>query len=291
MTEEDLVCVESHLGPLPAEFRRFLLAASTEDLRDLGCGVYGVGKLIKENAHVRLDDEIWRVIRPEGGEVPWPVDWLVVSDNGAGDYWFVRTEDSGQSLWFWSHESSTVSEDARSIADSIQEGRARRLENERLNPRPPMNFETIDHPGLGSVEFRGSFFFRKGEPMLYDWTDGLTRDSHPEVVRAVLDAVAPLASEALAAQNRVIEEAMPQLVELQHEPMWWLPNAPKLAADQIRNLIRVRSVEIRTDSTGNELESEVEYAIDGGEAFGWDPILVHCGADFSVNDVERREYI
>lgn len=70
MTETEMAHVEARLGPLPAEFRRFLLTAPPADRADLGSGAYHVGQLIKENARVRHRPADHSVQRADGTEHP-----------------------------------------------------------------------------------------------------------------------------------------------------------------------------------------------------------------------------
>lgn len=276
MTEADLAHVEAHLGRLPAEYRRFLIDATPADWRGFKGIPYNVEALIRENARLRRWPEDSPVVQPDDTTAPWPAGWWAVSDSGDGDHWFVRDEDDGRSVWFWSHESRETCQDAPTIAEFLADGRDIR---ERYG-RPT---ETIDHPTLGPLAFDGSSYTLPGPLPVFVLVDRLHDD--PASRHSALDAAARLIPEALAGERRVLEAALPRLVALQHEPAWWRPNAPKLTADQIREQLTPANLSIQVDQAEDGFELKLDYVYAGSRLFAWDLLNVECGPDLSVRDV------
>jgi hypothetical protein len=265
--------VESRLGPLPPEFRRFMLAATPAERRAFPGGLYGVGSLIKENTRIRRRPAEYKVIQPDGTAADRPAGWLAVADNGGGDHWFVRADDGGRAVWFWSHESWEARQVAATIAGLLAEA------------DPPRPVETVSHPTLGPVEFGGSSYLVPGPLPVFVQVGWLHAD--PARQRAVLDAAAPLIPKAVAAERVVLESALPQVVELQHEPMWWYPDAPKLTAGELRERLTRPSVNVHAERAGGRFRLKLDFVYDGGEPFGWDLVDIETGPRLAVRDVSR----
>jgi SMI1 / KNR4 family (SUKH-1) len=269
--ESDIAAVETRLGPLPGEFRRFLSVVTPAEWRAFPGVLYGVGSLLKENTRIRRRPAAYKVIQPDGTAAERPADWLAIADNGGGDHWFVRAEDAGRAVWFWSHESWEARPVASTIADLLTK-----------TPRPT---ETILHPTLGPVEFNGSSYHIPGPLPVYVQVGWLQVD--PAAQCEVLEAAALLIPEALAGERGVLEAALPQLVELQHEPMWWCPDAVPLTAAQLRERLTRPSVNVHAERETGTPRLNFDFLYEGGEPFGWDMVDIATGPLLEVRDVRR----
>lgn len=201
----------------------------------------------------------------------------MVSDNGGGDYWFVKAEDGGRAVWFWSHESHEAREDAPTVAAHL----TKRRDRVRREARPP---EVLAHPALGPLAFDGHRYAgRAGGLEVY-----LSVVPVPAEERtAVLDLAGELVPRAAAAERAVLEAALPELVEVQHGRMWWLPDHPRLTTDQLRERLTAPALNVHPGRTGDGWALTVHYVYDGGEAFGWDAVCVAADADLRVAEVMR----
>jgi hypothetical protein len=130
--------IELCLGsPLPPDYRRFLThhAAELRSIKDqlpLKAVLWtDPDDIIRGNQYAR--QHAARMLVGRRGR-PWPVNYVVVGTNGAGDYWFVHREESKPGLWFWRHESGEVVQHHRYLREYLEALRAELQTPERWQP-------------------------------------------------------------------------------------------------------------------------------------------------------------
>ena len=129
MTEADLASIESKLGvKLPPAFRRFMLdhgdelARARKRLRDEVVWETAPGKII------RLNQDLRRYGYETGDDAtptPWPLEYLALSDNGAGDHDCLRTTDKAAPVYRFDGESGTFRRKFKTPGDYLTKLRRR----------------------------------------------------------------------------------------------------------------------------------------------------------------------
>ena len=113
MTEAELAGVESRLGVLlPSHYRRFLLAypqALIDAKLDLGHTQESPADR-KFTSHpdrlIELNEEVRESGTPWVGEAgdPWPDRYLVIGDDGCGNYYCLDLRAGDEGVWFYDHD-------------------------------------------------------------------------------------------------------------------------------------------------------------------------------------------
>lgn len=111
MTERDIGRVEKALGVrLPAHYRRFLAGYGTAVARLKREGAFvplftAAKDIIEANAALRADPARQPTNRDRD---PWPLRYLVVGADGAGDYWCVDLTGRRETVWRFDSEAGGV---------------------------------------------------------------------------------------------------------------------------------------------------------------------------------------
>jgi hypothetical protein len=128
VTESDIRRIEETLGVvLPSDYRQFLLSDADEAqriVRELPFRAplwVNADEIICENQLARETSDVMTIGESEADEIPWPDRYVVVGTNGGGDYWFVHADGGERGLWFWQHESHSVTQNNPTFREYMEE--------------------------------------------------------------------------------------------------------------------------------------------------------------------------
>jgi SMI1 / KNR4 family (SUKH-1) len=179
MTERDVIRVEKKLGiQLPTHYRRFLLehgrviARAKKGSRHVPFFITAKD-FIDANLELRTNP----CLRDTNGDgQPWPLKYLIVGTNGAGDDWCVDLTDESEIIWFFDSEA------AGTFRPAVPSTWAEHLKQLQSTPAPERRlirtFRCVKGVITADAEGDGSFTLKdeKGR----DWLCFEQKDPTPE---------------------------------------------------------------------------------------------------------------
>ncbi len=121
MREPDFAVIESELQlKLPEVFRRFMLQHGGEIRSAEEVLRYDVVLKTDTKAVVELNRELRRVgieTGPDATPAPWPVEYLALSDNGAGDYECIKLNETTGAIYLFNGEEGRFQRKFKTLED------------------------------------------------------------------------------------------------------------------------------------------------------------------------------